>query len=168
MSIFDVVVNNDQITVLGPPASLDVAIDIGQQGVRGSKVFAGSGNPNSYNFGSIQLIDGDLFLNTSTGSTYGWLYRYTPKPSGDQWDSVLKLQTPLYAGTHDVVFSSGKGTVSIPTSSIIPTGINIPNDNNFIIQLTTISTNVLMYSIDPVSKGVVGSNFVFKIGRAHV
>jgi len=163
MSIFDVVVDNDQITVLGPPSSLDVAIDIGQQGIRGSKVFAGSGNPNSYSFGSTELIDGDLFLNTSTGSTYGWLYRYTPKPSGDQWDSTLRLQTPLYAGTSSVIFTSGQGTVSIPTSSIIPADMTIPNDDNFIIQITPISNDILIYGIDPDAKGVVGSNFVFTI-----
>ncbi len=163
MSIFDVVVNTDEITVLGPPASLDLAVDIGQQGVRGSKVFSGSGTPNTFNFGSIELIDGDLFINTSTGSTYGWLYRYTPKPSGDQWDSVLRLQTPLYAGSHNVVFTAGQGTVTIPTSSIIPTGMNIPGDDNFIIQLTSISDDILIFSIDPDNKGVVSSNFIFTI-----
>lgn len=163
MSIFDVIVDNDQITVLGPPASIDVAVDIGQQGIRGSKVFAGSGNPNVYNFGSTELIDGDLFLNTSTGTEYGWLYRYSPQPSGDQWSSLLRLQTPIYSATHAVIFSSGQGTVSIPKLNLIPANMTTPNDANFIIQITPISDDILMYGIDPDDKGISGSNFVFTI-----
>lgn len=163
MSIFDVIIDNDEITVLGPPAALDVAVDVGQQGIRGSKIFAGSGNANVFNFGSLEIIDGDLFINTSTGPEYGWLYRYNPKPSGDQWDSLLRLQIPIYTETHSVVFTAGQGTVTIPTANILPTGMTIPNDDNFIIQLSAISDDILIFSIDPDNKGVVSSNFQFTI-----
>ena len=33
-AIFDVVVDNEELNVLGPPSQIDVSVDIGQQGVR--------------------------------------------------------------------------------------------------------------------------------------
>jgi hypothetical protein len=61
------VVNTDEITVLGPPASIDLQVDIGPQGERGSLIFAGPGEPTSGS-GSVAFINespklGDLFIN---------------------------------------------------------------------------------------------------------
>ena len=80
MAIFDVVVNTDDLVVLGPPDVVDVSISIGEKGDRGATFYAASGNPNSTAisqniFGSsVTPIAGDLFINTATGDEYGWLY----------------------------------------------------------------------------------------------
>ena len=41
MAIFDVVVNTDDLVVLGPPDVIDLAISVGQQGNRGATFMRG-------------------------------------------------------------------------------------------------------------------------------
>ena len=43
----DVVLSNDDLTVLSGPEVIELLVDIGPTGTRGSKVFVGIGNPNS-------------------------------------------------------------------------------------------------------------------------
>lgn len=161
MNIFDVVVNTDDIVVLGPPSIIDVSLDIGEQGVRGSTFYAGSGDPNLLDLTSHELIAGDMFINTSVASGYGWLYTYNPKQIGDQWDAVLRLQPPMYASIVAGVFTSGSATFSIPLSSIVPADITVVDENNIIISATPKGANPVAFSV--VSKTINGSNFEFVI-----
>ena len=57
----EVLVNTDDITVLGPPPVVNVQLDIGATGVRGSKVFVGTGTPNSLTTNN-QIFNQDLVL----------------------------------------------------------------------------------------------------------
>ena len=43
----DVVLSNDDLTVLAGPPTIELLVDIGPTGTRGSKFFVGIGNPNS-------------------------------------------------------------------------------------------------------------------------
>ena len=67
----EVLVNTEEITVLGPPPVVNVQLDIGATGVRGSKVFVGNGSPNSFmTNGTIFNQDvylNDLYINNSIG-----------------------------------------------------------------------------------------------------
>jgi hypothetical protein len=90
------VVNTDEITVLGPPASIDLQVDIGPQGERGSLIFAGPGEPTSSS-GSVAFINespklGDLFINNDTNSLdYGSIYQRTSVPGNpDTWTFILE------------------------------------------------------------------------------
>ena len=68
----DVLLDNDDITVLGPPETLELLIDIGPEGARGSQIFVGVGNPNTEEIGQTPLLN-DLYINTSPGADYGYL-----------------------------------------------------------------------------------------------
>ena len=59
----DVLLSNDDITVLGPPAIVELLVDIGPSGTRGSQVFVGVGDPNSIVIGQTPLLN-DLYINT--------------------------------------------------------------------------------------------------------
>ena len=90
------VVNTDEITVLGPPASIDLQVDIGPQGERGSLIFAAPGEPTSVS-GSVAFINeparlGDLFINNDTNSLdYGSIYQRTAVPGNpDTWTFILE------------------------------------------------------------------------------
>lgn len=165
MAVFDVVLNTDELVVLGPPENIDVAISIGEQGARGSTFFAGSGNPNnsviSENiFGTtVELQEGDIYVNVSSGSEYGWLYIYNPKVSGNQWDEVLRLQPPFYATTLTKTFATGSTTVSIPISSILPTGVVNIDPNDYIVVVTPQGNNPTVLTVN--SKAIVSNNFEF-------
>lgn len=162
MTVFDVVVNTDDLVVLGPPDVIDVAISIGEQGQRGATFYAGSGNPNdsivSQNvFGdTITPISGDMYINTAIGADYGWLYLYNPKISGNQWDQVLRLEQPYYVEEQDVVFSSGTATISVPLENILPTGISQPDPDKYIISLTPEHTDIVVLTVS--SKSIVSGN----------
>ena len=90
------VVNTDEITVLGPPASIDLQVDIGPKGERGSLIFAAPGEPTSVS-GSVAFINespklGDLFINNDTNSLdYGSIYQRTAVPGNpDTWTFIIE------------------------------------------------------------------------------
>ena len=161
-AVFDVVVNTDDLVVLGPPDVINVSISRGEQGPRGSTFYAGAGDPNdsvvSENvFGSaITPNEGDVYINAATGSEYGWLYLYNPKTTGDQWDQILRLQPPVYATTVSQSFTSGLSTIAIPIADIIPSTITGLTSDNYIVTLTPISTDPTVLTIN--SKSIVSTN----------
>jgi hypothetical protein len=161
MAVFDVLVNTDDLVVLGPPDVIDVSVSIGEKGNRGATFYAGSGNPNvlsvSQNiFGeTVTPVSGDIFINTAVGDEYGWLYIYNPKVVGNQWDQVLKLQPPIYSSKSQVVFSSGLATISIPLSNIISTNFGLTAEN-FNVTMTPINSDPTVLTINSVS--INGSN----------
>lgn len=170
MTVFDVLVNTDDLVVLGPPEVIDLAVSIGRQGNRGATFYVGSGNPNiesvSQNvFGdTVAPISGDLFINVSTGAEYGWLYVYNPKVVGDQWDQILRLQPPTVYFQEELTLTSGLGTMDIPLSDILPTGFVQNNPDNYIVNITPISDNPVAASIT--SKTLVSSNLEVDIKAA--
>lgn len=160
MAIFDVLVNTDDLVVLGPPEIIDLNVSIGSQGQRGATFYVGQGNPNeisiSENFlnQNISPASGDLFINTATGSKYGWLYIYNPKIVGNQWDEVLRLQPALYAIEFAATFESGTSTVSIPlTNFTLPSTVS---EDNFVITATVNNSNPAALGIS--SKTIISSN----------
>ena len=76
----DVLLNTDDVVVIGPPASIDLLVDIGPQGVRGSKFIVGSGEPNTLTASGIlfgnTLILNDMYINIAPGENYWYMYQY--------------------------------------------------------------------------------------------
>lgn len=157
-AVFDVLVQTDDLVVLGPPASIDVSLDIGPQGQRGSLFFVGSGNPNVSGVlpsGQTFLV-GDAFINASTASNYGWLYFYVSTPTGNTWVPALRLQPSLYSSEIGTLFNSnGEATITIPTSSIAPDS-TISDVEKYIVQITPVNSNPIALSIT--SKTILGPN----------
>lgn len=162
MTVFDVVVNTDDLVVLGPPDVIDVAVSIGEQGQRGATFYAGSGDPNNAVvaeniFGNeIAPIAGDIFINTATGPEYGWLYIYNPKIVGDQWDQVLQVSPSIFAKRHSAIFSSGTHTISIPVADILPPNTTENNTDKYIVSVTGIGGDPYAFAIN--SKSIASSN----------
>jgi len=113
----EVLLSNDDITVLGPPPIVEVLVDIGPQGIRGSQVFVGTGNPNSIEIGQEPELN-DLYINTSPGVDYGYLYQYVSEPGGDTWIEILKMNPTIFSKNYSVTFSSGTAEVIIPIADI--------------------------------------------------
>lgn len=162
MSIFDVVVNTDDLVVLAPPANIDVGVDFGPQGTRGATFYAGSGDPNDASvsenvFGDvITPIEGDLYINTAAGANYGWLFIYNPKVVGDDWDQVLRLNPPIYTRNIEETFTSGLTTIAIPVADILPLGVVVTGPYDYVVNLTPINSDPTVLTIN--SQSVSGSN----------
>jgi hypothetical protein len=96
-STLDVVIQQDDLVVLGPPSAIDVAVDIGPRGEPGTQLYTGALNPNNLTFQQFQDIYGDvprigdLFLRTDSGENYGSFYQFTNVPGNDQWEVVVDL-----------------------------------------------------------------------------
>lgn len=113
----EVLLSNDDVTVLGPPSTIELLVDIGPQGTRGSQVFVGVGNPNIIQIGQTPELN-DLYINTSPGEDYGYLYQYVAQPGGNTWIQILKMNPTIYSKNYVVTFTNGSGDIVIPISDI--------------------------------------------------
>jgi len=159
MNIFDVLLDTPDIVVLGSPQQIDLSLDIGSQGERGSRFFVGTGNPNNPGVlpsGEIFIL-GDVFLNASTGAEFAWLYVYVQSPTENVWQPALRVQPGIYNRHVDATFNSnGMATISIPIADISPDSA-IVDVNRYVIQITPVFyANPVSLTIS--SKIVSGSN----------
>lgn len=93
----EVLFNNDDVTVLGSPESIDLLLDIGPQGIRGSRFFTGSFIPtNETTIGGIAVQLGDFYLNISQAtSEYSYLYEYVSQPGGNVWIARIAVSPTI-------------------------------------------------------------------------
>jgi hypothetical protein len=162
----DVLLANDDITVLGPPEVLEVLVDIGPTGERGSKVFVGLGDPNSIEIGQEVKIN-DLYINAAQGLDYGYLYQYVTEPGSNTWVQVLKISPVLYSKIHNVNFTAGAGAITIPVSNIVSVTGSPLTASNFNVQYSIAYTKPLAssMSIPPLAGG--GTNLVVNLSAVE-
>ena len=141
----NVVVQNDDLTVLGPPASIDLQVDIGPKGDPGSYIYSASGDPNVVTapFTSNPASVGDLYFRTSNNT----IYQYLAVPGGEQWEIISNIDPITYNTIENITFSAGSGSISILLDDIYENApINL-NTNDLAIQLTAIKTNPVALSL---------------------
>ena len=158
MNIFDIVIDTEDLLVLGPVDNVDVQVDIGPTGKRGARYFVGSGDPNTP--GVIPLTEdvqiGDYFINSSTTGDYGWLYvRQVGQNNVTSWVKALKLQPALYSNNFIVQFTNGNGSISILLNEIA--GQQILDVNKYVAQITPINSDPLLLTLK--QKVIPGPNF---------
>lgn len=136
----EVLLSNDDITVLGPPPIVEVLVDIGPKGTRGSQFFVGVGNPNIISIGQTPNLN-DLYLNTSPGGELGYIYQYQASPGGNSWVTVLDIYPSTYSTNYDVTFESGAAEVIIPIADIVTVTGTPLTAENFSVQYSIAHTN---------------------------
>lgn len=125
----DVLLSNDDITVLGPPETVEVLVDIGPSGTRGSQVFVGVGDPNVVEIGQTPILN-DLYINTSPGTNYGYLSQYVSQPGGNSWIEILRINPTIYSKNYSNSYASGESQIIIPIADIVEvTGTPLTADN---------------------------------------
>lgn len=166
----EVLLSNDDITVLGPPEIVEVLVDIGPQGIRGSKVFVGSGDPNSLTVdGEIlsQTIQfQDLYINVSPGADYAYMYQYVEGTGGNIWKKTLQISPAIYSNNYSPSFTAsgsvGNGTITIPITDITTvTGLTA---SSFNVQYEVAHTNPVASSMQV---SVSSGNLVIAIGASQ-
>jgi hypothetical protein len=155
----DVLISNDDITVLGPPEVVELLVDIGPKGDRGSQVYIGSGNPNTLMSGSTifgkEVVLNDLYINTSPGENYSYLYQYVSQPGGNLWIETLKINPTIYSKAFLTTYSAGVGEIVIPISDIVTSSGTPLTAANFNVQYSIAHTNPVASSMQ--IPGLVGS-----------
>ena len=143
----DVVLNTDDLTIFAPPENIEVQVDIGPQGIRGSKFFVGAGNPNSGTItvdGKIagqQILLGDVYINVSPGEGYGFLYQYISEPGGNVWVAILDINPTIYSINYSTIFENGTTQVVIPINDIITVSTVPLTAENFNVKYNIEHTN---------------------------
>ena len=150
----EVLLSTDEITIIGGPDKIDLAVDLGAQGDRGSYIFAGNGNPNSSSTvigNSVPLQVNDLYINLQNSSEdFSYLYQYKSEPGGPVWQHILKLTPSIYATNKITNFVSGLATITIPIFDILSSTTEVTNvsELNFSVQCQIIGSTPTASSIN--------------------
>jgi hypothetical protein len=161
----DVVVNDNNIAVFAPPAEIQLAVDFGQQGRRGTYIWSGGSDPNLFSptngpWGS-DLQYYDMYINGGAGESNRWLFQYQPVPGGGEWVQLIRVSPVAYdALIQTSVFTAGATSISIAISDIFAgTSITNPDAQSFLVNLSfENSTSPVSYSIS--SKTISGGNLI--------
>jgi hypothetical protein len=137
------------LNILGGPSKIDVSVDYGQRGDRGSLILYGQGKPYLVTLPESPLLY-DMYVNLlPSDDEYQWVYQYINTPTGLSWKSLFKLQPNTYSTNEDLSFVDGSVEVWIPVSSV--TGDDNPlstlTASNFNVQYSIISQNPIASSI---------------------
>jgi hypothetical protein len=162
----EVVLSNDDVTVLGPPDVVEVLVDIGPTGTRGSQVFVGIGDPNVIEIGQTPLLN-DLYINASPGENYSYLYQYVSEPGGDLWIEILKMNPTIYSKNFLISFSNGEAQIVIPISDIVDiTGAQLVCEN-FSCQYSIRNNNRVSSTMLVPDLAGIGENLVINLKAAE-
>jgi hypothetical protein len=156
----EVLVNTDDITVLGPPPVVNVQLDIGATGIRGNKVFVGTGSPNSFTSnGTIfnqTLYLNDLYINNAPGEEYSFMYQYISGLGTNTWVPILKINPTIYSRNFLQTFTAGTTTILIPMGDIVETTGTPLTEENFSIKFSIGHSNPIASSVYSVA--ITGSS----------
>lgn len=149
----DVLLATDDLTVLGGPSRVDVQLNFGPTGQRGSLLFASPGIPlpNQTTIGGIPVQLFDVAINVVPGNQYLGVYQYILQNGEPQWVYLLQLTNNIYSGNLTQTFTAGTSRVSIPFSDLVAFGIIATlSEENFNIQATLISANPSAISVNDI------------------
>lgn len=143
----DTIISNDELVVVGPPASVSVSVDIGPQGERGSQFYSGVGTPAQNAASLVDAKVNDLYINRLLGGNYGVVYKLNAVPGGSSWQSILKFQPISHSIQKLVDFTSGTGSVSIALADFYSSAPESLDPNTILIQATAELNNPAFVSI---------------------
>lgn len=116
----DVVLTTDELLVLSGPSSVNVEVDFGPEGERGSLFFVSVGNPNTALTGQTPKSK-DLCVNIlKTDNEYSYVYQYNSDGAdGFQWYPIIKLSPLQYNKILTGTFVDGSKVFNIPVNYIV-------------------------------------------------
>lgn len=117
----EIVLSTDDLTVLGGPETVNLEVDFGPQGDRGSYIFLSTdGNPNEHAIGQTPNVY-DLCINMkSSDDEYLALYQYVNQAGTNVWVKLFKLIPNTYSTNNTGTFASGVREINIPVVNIVP------------------------------------------------
>lgn len=126
----------EDILVLGGPETINVEVDFGPQGNRGSLIFVGNGKPDLIDIGQIPNVF-DLYINLlTTDDEYLMIYQYVEVLGTLQWQMLTKLIPNTYVTNQSIDFTTAN-YCHIPVASIVdPSYVGNTNASNFSVQAT--------------------------------
>jgi len=164
--LVDVILSSDNVTVLGGPSRLEVDLNIGASGIRGSLFFVGTQNPNTLNpnqdFPQVPTVF-DIFINVNAASSdYLQAYQLTNQDGVNTWIPTFNLSSNTYTVNKVVEFEDGQATTNIEIAQLgldaVPFDIALNSFAYFNVQASL--TNV---DLDNLSATPLPSAMSFKV-----
>lgn len=157
MTVIDVLLSNDELLVVGPPSKIEVDLDLGATGQRGSRIFVGDGKPDSIFVTVNDVLAYDLYINLEeTDSEYKYVYQYISNPvTGGEWVRLLSLDPNQFNQNIQLVFNDGEAEQIIAVAAIAPQNLTLEAEH-FSVTYSIENQNPLATSIDSVTVQEVG------------
>ena len=126
----EVIVSSDSLAIFGGPSIVDLNVDYGPPGQRGSLIFSGEGQPNTVGF-STQPQPLDLYINLKPGDfEYLFLYQYGYTNGVLTWSKVLRLVPNTALANIPVIFYNGEAVTFNPEVGL-PESLTNPENIDF-------------------------------------
>lgn len=159
MAYVDVVLSNDTLDIFSAaPATIDVDVDFGATGQRGSKWWAGTLPPATALAGQDVALS-DIYLNTVSGV----LFQYLLATGSPTWQEIGSITLPQYSQITATTFTAGATTINIPLTSI--TTATSPVVGDFVVRYQ------ISNSTSPVASSfttaIVSTNLALTINAAQ-
>jgi hypothetical protein len=118
----DVLIDTEDITVLGGPESISVDLDVGPNGERGSRIFTSVGDPNLVSIGGNQTFKVfDLCINVNPShEDYQFLYQRINDSGDETWEKIFKMTTNQYSEVESRTFVAGEVEIVINLIDVVP------------------------------------------------
>jgi hypothetical protein len=142
-------ISSANLNILGGPSTVQVSVDYGQRGDRGSIILYGQGKPTLVTLQETPLVY-DMYVNLlPSDNEYQWIYQYISTPTGLAWKPLFKLQPNTYSDNQAAVFVDGSVELWVPVTSITGGDDSLfgVDSSNFNIQHSVISVNPVASSI---------------------
>lgn len=131
----DVIVSPDSLSLVGGPSSVNVEVDFGPAGTRGSQIFVGRGQPNNPAtvIGQTPNIL-DLYINLAPATIddeYLNVYQYQSIDGSNSWVRLFDLLPESLSVKRLATFTTGSAVLNIPIADItsIVDGLTSENFN---------------------------------------
>lgn len=116
----------ETLTTINGPSTVNLQVDLGPRGQRGSQIFTGTGHPDDYLTEEIisifNLQQYDIYVDIDESSeTFGNFYQYVPSVDSYVWQELATLTGPTGPSGPTGPASNVTGPMG-PTGSTGPTG----------------------------------------------
>jgi hypothetical protein len=150
----DILLTTEDISVLGGPDTVNVEVDFGPTGDRGSQIFSNVGKPVIGTNGLTALAPDcqlfDLYINIlSTDDEYQYVYQLQNVLGTNTWVKLFKLVSNIYSKNYTATsFVAGVWTMNIPVAEIVPASlVGSASAENFNVQYSILNQNPVASSI---------------------
>jgi hypothetical protein len=115
-------ISSSDVSVIGGATSVNVSVDYGLKGDRGSYFLYGNGKPQEVTLPESPTAY-DMYVNLNqTDSEYQYVYQYINTPSGMNWVALFKLVPDIFTTAKTMTFVDGEAVTYIPAVAVVGSG----------------------------------------------
>jgi len=151
----DILLTTDELSVLGGPETVNVEVDFGPSGDRGSQIFSNTGKPVIGGNGLTALAPDcqlfDLYINIlPTDDEYQYVYQLQNVLGTNTWVKLFRLVSNIYSKNYtETSFIDGVWSMNIPVAEIVPLNlVGTAQSENFNVQYSVLNQNPIASSIN--------------------